>query len=84
MIVGILLGFSNLFVYCYFGNLATESFEKIEDFVNEFNWHELPVDLQKYFILIIQNSQKPLFFHGSKVIVLNLETFSRVSVANIF
>lgn len=79
MINALLIGFSNLFVYCYFGKLSTESFEKMSNCVNESNWHELSIDLQKYFVLIIQNIQRPVFYHGSKLIVLNLETFTGVS-----
>lgn len=42
------------------------------------NWQQLPTNLQKYFILMIANSNKPLFYHGSGIVVLDLETFRNV------
>lgn len=39
------------------------------------NWHELPIHLQKYFILMILNAQRPIHYHGFNLIILNLETF---------
>lgn len=49
------------------------------DCLFESNWQGLPVDLQKYVILMIKQSQEPLFYHGSGIAVLDLETFSSVS-----
>lgn len=74
-----MVGISNLFVYCYYGKMATESFEKLNDCVYDVNWYELPIGLQKYFILMIQNTQRPIFYYGFGVAVLNLETFTDVS-----
>lgn len=67
---------SNLFLYCYFGKLATES--QNSWCLYETNWQNLPLDLQKYFILMIANVQKPLHYHGFKIAVLDLETFTNV------
>lgn len=62
------LGLFYLFLFCYFGKLATESFEKMADYAYEINWHELPIEQKKYFILIIANTQKPLLYHGFSVV----------------
>lgn len=67
-----------LFTYCYFGKVATDSFQNMADCIYEMNWHELPIEQQKYFILMIANTQKPLYYHGFNV-TLNLETFCQVS-----
>lgn len=64
--------------------MATESFEKMADSLFESNWGDLPVDLQKFYILMIGNAQKPMFYHGFKVAVLNLETFMKVSALHGF
>lgn len=69
-----------VFVMCFFGKSATESFEKMSDSLYESNWQELSIDLQKSFILMIQNTQRPLFYHGFGVCILDLETFAKVSV----
>lgn len=43
-------------------------------------WHKLPTELQKYFILMIRNMQKPLYYHGFEVARLDLQMFSKVSM----
>lgn len=68
-----------LFLYCYFGEMASNSFEKMINLLFECNWSILPVDLQKYLIIMIANAQRPIFYHGFHVIILNLETFGNVS-----
>lgn len=68
-----------LFFYCYCGRVATESFEMMSDALYEANWHKLPIQQQKYFILMIKNAQRPLYYHGSGVAILNLQTFTKVS-----
>lgn len=68
-----------LFILCYLGKIATDSFSNIPDEVYEVNWYKLPVELQKYFILMIANMQQPQYYHGFDVLVLNLETFTTVT-----
>lgn len=43
------------------------------------NWYDLPLDLQKYFIMMIANAQTPVHYHGYGIITLNLETFCKAS-----
>lgn len=70
---------SILFIYCYFGKIATDSFEKMSDFVYlKMEWHILAPKLQKYVVLMIENMQKPIFYHGFHVAVVDLNTFIRV------
>lgn len=47
----------------------------------EANWYEMPIQYQKYFIIIIQNMRQSLFYHGSSLAILNLETF--ITVTNV-
>lgn len=67
------------FGFCYLGQLATDRFKTISDRVFEMNWQEFPVGLQKYVIVMIGNMQKPLYYHGSGIIILELNTFLNVS-----
>lgn len=67
-----------MFFYCYFGKLATISFEKMADSVFEMNWEELPIGIQKYFILIIANMQKTMYYFGGGIVILDLSTFVNV------
>lgn len=75
-----LLATLNPFVYCYFGKSATESFLQMADSLYEANWIERSVVVQKYFLLAITNAQRPLFYHGYGIAVLNLDTFTKVSI----
>lgn len=71
---------SNFFIYCYFGKLATKSFEDMPDLLYESNWQTFPIRLQKYIILMIGNMQRPLYYHGFGMVLLDLGTFSKVRV----
>lgn len=73
------IGFSNLFIFCFFGKLATECFEMISDCIYEMEWYAQPNELQKYFILMIVNMQKPIYYHGFDVAKLELRTFITVN-----
>lgn len=78
VIVALLIFVLNLFIYCYFGELATGSFEKMSDSLDDIDWYELPIELQRYFILMKANMQKPLHYHGFGVANLSLNTFITV------
>lgn len=68
-----------LYLYCFFGKIATDSYYEMGDRLFESNWPDLPNDLQKYFIHMINNAQKPHFYHGFNLLVLDLGTFTDVS-----
>lgn len=75
----VIVGMLSLFLYCFFGKLATESFAKMADCLYESNWQILNVKCQKYFVLMIENAQQPLYYQGFGIAVMNLETFTKVS-----
>lgn len=75
----VILGMSNLFLYCFFGKLATDSYAGMAQCMYETNWQDAPAELQKYLILMIANMQKPLQFHGFNVVLIDLNTFTNVS-----
>lgn len=66
-------------MYCFFGKTATDSYTEMAVDLYNCDWHALPIDLQKYFILMISNLQRPLEYHGFRIAVLNLQTFNQVS-----
>lgn len=67
-----------LFMYCYFGKLATESYENMANCLYQSNWAEFSIETQKYILLMIMNVQQTIHYHGFGVAVLNLETFCTV------
>lgn len=78
------IGVSCLFFYCYFGELATASYENMSDCAFDMRWYEQPYQLQKCAILMIQNMQKPLHYHGFEMAYLNLSTFIAVITLSYF
>lgn len=82
-LVSIVLGVSvsalNLYVFCYFGKMSTEQFEKMADCLYHSSWYLLSNQMQKFVILMIANAQIPIHYHGFKIAVLNLELFCKVS-----
>lgn len=40
---------------------------------------ELPGEFQKYFIDMIRSAQKPLYYDGFGLVIVNLETFAKVN-----
>lgn len=73
---------SVLLFYCYYGKLASESYEMMLDCVFDMDWHQLPNELQKYFILMITNMQKPVYYHGFEVAKMDLGTFVNVNLTH--
>lgn len=48
------------------------------DCVFYMEWFELPNELQKYFVPLIMNLQKPVYYHGFNVAKLDLQKFIKV------
>lgn len=84
MIIGLAVGGSNLFMYCYFGHNATDSYTAIADCLFELKWYNQPLNLQKQFIVIIQNAQQPIYYDGFGVAHLNLNTYCKVNILTIY
>lgn len=80
LVLGLFTAAINLFAYCFFGKLTTDSYGGMAKSLFESNWQVLSLDLQKCYILMIGNAQKPLCYHGFRIAVLNLETFLKVNV----
>lgn len=68
-----------MFLHCYLGVLVTDKYEQFSEHLYEVEWFTLPPGMQKYFILMLANTQKPLFFDGLGIYVLDLEAFATVS-----
>lgn len=79
LLIVVSVGLGNLFLFCFFGTLGTESFERMADYLYESNWFEMPIRLQKNIIMMIQNAQKPIYYHGFGMAILQMGTFSNVN-----
>lgn len=76
--ISCIIGFFKIFLYCLFGRLATDQFDELSNYLFDSDWPNLPVKLQKYYILMLANVQQPHYFDGFGVLVLDLETFRKV------
>lgn len=70
---------SLLFFYCFFGKIATDTYGQMSDCLFQSNWFELPIEQQKFFIVMIANAQRELVYQGFGIVTLNLETFTKVN-----
>lgn len=70
---------TNTFIYCFFGDLATENVMKIPHCLFTSNWHELSNDSQKFYFMLLANSQRSMFFHGLGIMNSSLESYCKVS-----
>lgn len=78
MLFAVTISGMTLFLYCYYGKYATDCQAAFALAAYESDWIDLSIELQRYFILIISNAQKPLSYHGYGIVDLNLETFAKV------
>lgn len=79
LVLGFFTCSSSPFMYCYFGKNSSDCYANMGDRLYETNWQHIPIDLQKYFIIIIGNMQRPLYYHGFQIFTVNLETFQQVT-----
>lgn len=83
LFIALSTGGLSVFLFCFYGKMATQSYEQIYDALCEYNWHELPIGLQKYILFMMLNIQKPLRYRGF-IFALDLETFSKVSTFSLY
>lgn len=79
LLVSVAAAISSLFAYCYFGKIATNSYDQMAECLYDCNWHELDLQHQKYILVMMMNAQRPIYYNGFGVADLNLETFTTVS-----
>lgn len=79
-----MLSVTNLYLYCYAGATVTINCLKYSETLFEKDWYLMAVDLQKYLILMIRSTHRPLVFNGYGILKLNLETFTQVKVFVLF
>lgn len=70
---------SFLFLYCLFGSRVPADFIKYSEYVYESLWYELPKELQRTALIIIENGQHQVHFDALGMFSLNLVTFTQVA-----
>lgn len=67
------------FLCCYFATHTSDRINSISQMVYNSNWHNYPLKLQKYIVLVIARSQKRSLFTGFNLVACTLYTFGNVS-----
>lgn len=60
--------------------MAHDSFEQMSDCLYECDWHVFSYDVKRHILFMITNIQRPLYYHGFGVAILELETFVKVNL----
>lgn len=71
-------GFVILFVYCYFGQFATDNYAKFWYHLYNVPWYQLPLPIQKSFVLMTENAEGELVYDGFHLLSLDLRLFGQV------
>lgn len=71
---------ANLYFYCFGGAVVTDNYGRFADVLFESNWYKMPNHLQKYFILMIADTQRPIYLDGYGLIRLSMEAFAKVNM----
>lgn len=79
----VMSGYLVIFGYCYFGQMATNSFMEMSDCAYRLKWYVLPLKLQKNVGLMIAGLQKPVYYHGVGIAIMELNMFVRVCIFGI-
>ena len=67
------------FGYSYLGTELAEEAAAVGEAIYDLPWYEHSVELQRYYRLIIQRTQRPTGITGAKLFVVHLVTFASVS-----
>lgn len=70
---------SQIFMPCYYGNIATTLSDEFITNLYSCPWYEMPLEARKMIIIIMENSQKTMSFGIAEIFRLNIEQFGRVS-----
>lgn len=72
------------YLCCRYATFTVDRISSLGDVVYDLNWYEYPIELRKYFVLIIARSHTPIEFTGLGLIYCTLYSFGRVSLRNVF
>lgn len=74
-----LVSFALIFSFCELGEQIMSQFNKIDEEICNFDWHLLPLDIQKIYPIIMIGTQAPVMLIGMGNIECTREAFKKVS-----
>lgn len=78
IILGLPMSTGTVFLYCYVGSLTTEQFSRYATIPYESDWLMMPLQLQKFLLIIVAEARRPVEFSGLGLFSLNLMAFGKV------
>lgn len=75
VIFNVQAGITTMLIHCMLGAFATYEYSLFAASLYEVQWYNIPIMEQKYFIIMIAESQRPILFTGFGIVFLNLENF---------
>lgn len=73
-----------IFLFCYFGDLLTDNFKKVNDMFYQWNWYFLPLDIKRLMPTILCAANYPDYLRGFGNISGTRERFKKVNTKMIF
>lgn len=68
------------FLICNLGEMVTSTFLELDETAYGCAWYHLPVDLQKYLVLMIASTQQPVIMKGIFALDCSRDTFKQVII----
>lgn len=68
-------------VICEAGARMTNEFEAFDEELGQCNWYELPIELQRMYMMFVVNTQSPIEISSYGGLVCSRETFKKVRLA---
>ena len=67
-----------MFLYCEFGEMVTNQFNELNERFSKCNWYLLPIEMQRMFVIVMANTQRPAMIQGYANVVCTRESFKQV------
>lgn len=74
----IILCITLTFCMCLYSDYIANKISSHGKITYDLNWHQLPVELRKYVLLMIHQAQASVQFSGFKIVYMHLRTFAQV------
>lgn len=67
-----------IFIFCELGERVTQQFNEFNEQFCQCNWYLFPIEMQRMFIIVISNTQRPAIIEGYANIVCTRDAFKQV------
>lgn len=79
LICEICWSFSLIFIFCEFGERASDGFDELDYVIGQLDWYTFPIEIQRKLPIVINIAQQPVVVRGFLNILCTREVFKKVS-----